>query len=183
MAAAATSQTLIVFAYGSNMLSDRIRERCPSATALGMAELSGYELRWHKRSRDGSGKCDVVPVGDASKVVYGVLYEITVGNKGALDRAEGLGQGYEERQVEVVCGGHRRAASIYYATEIDPSLKPSSQYKAFVVAGAKEHNLPGAYVERLMATETMQDPTDLSVTNRQLLAAKPEPDIIDEAAL
>ena len=32
-------ETLTAFAYGSNMLTSRIRERCPSARPLGMAEL------------------------------------------------------------------------------------------------------------------------------------------------
>lgn len=48
--------SFITFAYGSNMPTARIRARCPSAVAMGVAELRGYELRWHKISNDGSGK-------------------------------------------------------------------------------------------------------------------------------
>ena len=54
--------SFITFAYGSNMPSARLRGRCPSARAIGIAELRGHELRWHKRSKDGSGKCDIVAV-------------------------------------------------------------------------------------------------------------------------
>jgi AIG2 family protein len=154
----AVTLTFVAFAYGSNMLTGRIRKRCPSAAALGMAELHGHELRWHKRSRDGSGKCDVVQTNDASAVVYGVLYEISVGEKLALDKAEGLGNGYEAKNAEVAFNDAPRMASIYHATDIDPSLKPYTWYKAFVVAGAKEHNLPGKYIERLVATEAIEDP-------------------------
>jgi hypothetical protein len=140
------------------MLTGRIRKRCPSAAALGMAELHGHELQWHKRSRDGSGKCDVVQSNDGMAVVYGVLYEISVGEKLALDQTEGLGNGYEKKYAEVAFKDAPRMASIYHATDIDPSLKPYTWYKSLVVAGAKEHNLPESYIERLVATDALEDP-------------------------
>jgi gamma-glutamylcyclotransferase len=154
----ATIGTFVVFAYGSNMLTGRIRNRCPAAAVLGVCELPRHELRWHKRSRDGSGKCDVVQANDPTEVVYGVLYEIPLGERPALDRTEGLGDGYEVKNTEVAFKGAPRMASIYYATDIDPSLKPYTWYKAIVVAGAKEHNLPGTYIERLVAVDAAEDP-------------------------
>jgi len=53
-----TTETILYFAYGSNMLSARLQERAPSATAIAIGKISGHRLCWHKRSRDGSGKCD-----------------------------------------------------------------------------------------------------------------------------
>jgi hypothetical protein len=123
-----------------------------------MAELRGYDLQWHKRSTDGSGKCDVAQSNDESIKVYGVLYEIPVEEKPALDRAEGLGSGYEEKAVEVAFRGAPRSASVYYAIDIDTSLKPYTWYKKLVVAGAKEHALPVSYIDRLMATDAVVDP-------------------------
>ncbi len=153
-----TTETFVAFAYGSNMLTRRIRNRCPSAAALGMAELRGHELQWHKRSLDGSGKCNVVQASDATAVVYGVLYKNPVGERLALDRAEGLGSGYEAKNAEVAFKGASRTASIYHATDVDRSLKPYTWYKAFVVAGAKARNLPETYIERLVATDDLEDP-------------------------
>jgi gamma-glutamylcyclotransferase len=46
------------FAYGSNMSLSRLRERVPSAEAVGCFSLNGHDLRFHKLSKDGSGKCD-----------------------------------------------------------------------------------------------------------------------------
>ena len=154
----ANAKTFVTFAYGSNMLSSRIKERCSSACPLGIAELHGYELKWHKRSKDESGKCDVVQSKDANQIVYGVLYEITESQKSDLDKAEGLGNGYEAKQVQVVFKGTARTVSIYVATKMDSSLKPYTWYKAFVVAGAKEHKLPSKYIEHLEAAEATQDP-------------------------
>ena len=169
----ARTQTFVVFAYGSNMLTTRLQERCSSARALGTAELRGYALRWHKRSRtDGSGKCDVVESAAAGAVVFGVLYEIALHEKRALDVAEGLGHGYEAKSVGVVFEGTKRAPLLYYATDIEPSLRPYAWYKAFVVAGAREHGLPAKYIDRLEATEATEDPDrERDARNRKILTA------------
>lgn len=148
----------ITFAYGSNMLTARLRERCPSARPLGMAELTGYELQWHKRSNDGSGKGDIVRTDGEGASVFGVLYEIAVDEKRALDRAKGLGYGYGETEIEVRRGADRLTVKAYVATDTDPTLKPYTWYRALVVAGAKEHGLPAVYVARLEAVSANQDP-------------------------
>ncbi|MER8472747.1 gamma-glutamylcyclotransferase [Mesorhizobium sp. M1328] len=153
------TKTITAFAYGSNMLTARLRERCPSARPLGVAELRGYELRWHKRSRkDGSSKCDVIQSTSAGASVFGVLYEIAVSEKADLDRAEGLRSGYDEAEVKLHTAGGEIAAVAYVATDIDPDLKPYSWYHAFVLAGAREHRLPETYVNILQSVVATQDP-------------------------
>ena len=140
------------FAYGSNMSSARLRQRTPSARALGIASLPGHALRWHKLGRDGTGKCDIARCGEgANEVVWGVLYEIAVAEKEALDRIEGLGIGYSEAQVCVKTGAGGVWALTYRAKpgRIEPSLKPLPDYKAHVLAGAVEHGLPAHYVAAL----------------------------------
>ena len=115
-------------------------------------------LRWHKRSNDGSGKCDIVSVSSPKAHVFGVLYRVAVREKCALDKAEGLGQGYTEIDIDVLCEGVRTAAKAYQATDIDHTLKPYSWYQALVVAGAKEHRMPKEYISQLEAVATQEDP-------------------------
>jgi hypothetical protein len=153
-----TADSFVCFAYGSNMLTARIRERCASVQTLGVVELRGYELRWHKRSKDGSGKCDIVQTALPGASVFGVLYEIAVSEKAALDEAEGLGFGYDEAEIEVFRGADRLRAKAYVATTIDPTLKPYFWYRALVIAGAREHGLPANYVAQLQAVPVDQDP-------------------------
>ena len=138
------------------MLLARLRERCPSARSLGVAQLPGYQLRWHKRSTDRSGKCDVVPV-RVDHAVIGVVYESDANEKAALDQAEGLGHGYDEKDATVILTGDAVTVSIYFATKVDPALKPYTWYKALVVAGAKEHGLPSPYIANLQAVEASED--------------------------
>lgn len=148
----------ITFAYGSNMPTARLRERCSSARAFGVAELPGYELRWHKKSKDGSGKCDIVPTSQPGVSVFGVLYEIASGEKASLDRAEGLGAGYDETEIEVYRAADRLTVKAYVAAATDPTLKPYSWYRDLAIAGAKEHRLPDDYIARLEAVPADQDP-------------------------
>ncbi len=150
---------LIYFAYGSNMLTSRIRDRrrCPSAKVLGMAELRGYKLRWHKKSSDGSGKCDIIGGKKPDISVFGVLYEISSSEKENLDKAEGLGAGYEEIEVEVLFGLELVKAIANKATKINPVLRPYSWYRELVVAGAKEHGLPPDYIARLESVSATED--------------------------
>ncbi|MCF8057186.1 MAG: gamma-glutamylcyclotransferase [Desulfocapsa sp.] len=89
------------FAYGSNMSLNRIRQRVPSALMLGMFSLEYHELRFHKHGRDNSGKCDAYYTNDSSNTVLGVLYQIDKSGKVILDRAEGVGCGYDEKEVIV----------------------------------------------------------------------------------
>jgi gamma-glutamylcyclotransferase (GGCT)/AIG2-like uncharacterized protein YtfP len=148
---------LLNFAYGSNMLSARLRQRVPGARLIGTATLRGHALRWHKVAKDGSGKCDIVAA-ESGSVVHGVLYEIPAHEKKILDRFEGLGFGYEEKDVLVQCRTAMLPASAYVATHVDDSILPFTWYRALVIAGAVEHGLPIAYVNELRAIDARLDP-------------------------
>lgn len=152
------------FAYGSNMLQARLMKRVHSAKSLGSAKLLGHRLEWHKRSKDGSGKCDIVETGIQTDIVHGVLYNIDPYEKPELDRAEGLGEGYDQKCVEVRQKGRTKKAITYFVPHVDSRLKPYHWYKAFVVAGAREHDLPKAYVDALEGVKSVQD---LDTTRRE----------------
>jgi gamma-glutamylcyclotransferase len=107
---------ILYFAYGSNMLSRRLRARVPSAMPIAKGFVSEHRLTFDKVSIDGSGKCDTEKTGVPKDRVYGVVYKIDGTDKPALDRAEGLGNGYAEKCVEVVTDGGTVLAKAYYAT-------------------------------------------------------------------
>src|SRR5260370_5695196 len=160
------------FAYGSNMLTARLRERVPSATAIGIGQLVGHAVRWDKRSwRDGSGKCDAEATGRQGDVVWGVVFELDPDDKPALDKAEGLGAGYIEKMVNVLTEAGPVTAVTYYATDKDASLRPYHWYKALVIAGGREHALPPSYRSRLELVVTVPDPNPTRAsTHQQLLS-------------
>lgn len=131
------------------MLTARLRYRVPSCVILGNARLPEHRLSFHKRSIDGSGKCNAFFTGVEADAALGVIFEIPRNEKRELDRAEGLGGGYHEKSVMVILpDGASIAAQTYVADTkyIDDNLRPYSWYKEFVTRGAQEHSLPREYI-------------------------------------
>ena len=156
--------TILYFAYGSNMSTRRLVARVSSARAVSVAMLSGHSLEFHKIGKDGSAKCDAVYTDDLNDVVHGVVFEMALSEKPVLDRIEGLGRGYAEKDVIVSSeSGKEFKAVTYYATNIDALLKPRDWYVEHVLRGAREHGLPSEYIGRIEAIESVPDPDNYEV--------------------
>jgi gamma-glutamylcyclotransferase len=141
------------------MSTPRIRQRVASAAAVCAARLHEHSLRFHKKSVDGSAKCDILHTRDHDDVVHGVLFNIDVRDKRILDGFEGLGNGYESKQVRIKRpDGRVVIAATYNATRIDASLQPYHWYKEHVLRGAREHALPAGHIAAIEAVESMDDP-------------------------
>lgn len=152
------------FAYGSNLLTRRLTNpaRAPSAVALGGAWAPGFVMRFHKIGTDGSGKCTLIPTGHHADVVPGVLYEFADSDLPGLDREEGVHLGgYARHSVRLrLPDGGPAEAMTYIASEqyIDAACVPFDWYRDVVVAGAREHGLPPAWVDELARTPAVADP-------------------------
>jgi hypothetical protein len=143
------------------MLLERIKKRVPSARVRGVASLGGYALRFNKLSKDGSGKANIVPSADPRAVVYGVLYDLDDDERPRLDRAEGLGNGYQIRHVRVKrAGSDAEEESFTYVASpeaIRDDRPPFRWYKDMVIKGATQNHLPEPYVHQIEAIETVED--------------------------
>lgn len=170
-------EPVVYFAYGSNMSTARLRERMPSCQPLGTATLPGHSLRFHKRSIDGSGKCNAFRRGNDHYVV-GVLFRFDPAEHDKLDEAEGVGRGYEHAMVTVINEeGRRRKVLTYVATpsHIDDRLQPYGWYKEFVLSGAEEHGLPTEYVaEHIRAVEGIEDPNKKRDEKQRAILKRPQ---------
>jgi len=160
---------MLYFSYGSNMSIRRIGRRIPSVRAVTVAKLPRHQLLFHKVGRDGSAKCDAAETPDTNAHVVGVVFDICASGERALDRAEGLGRGYDIKTVSVESrDGQLIDVATYYATHIDASLKPFHWYKTHVLVGAREHQLPDPYVQFIEGIESISDPD--SIRHRSELA-------------
>ncbi len=146
------------FAYGSNMSFTRISARVPSASVICTCTLYQHELRFHKHGQDNSAKCDTYFTGRHTDYVLGVLYEMDPLHKARLDRIEGLGKGYNLKQVELIAKNNQRLSAItYFATYFSTSLKPYDWYMYHVISGAIESALDKEYIQRIERIETIKD--------------------------
>ena len=137
------------FAYGSNMLTERLKPRCRSAVAIGVAEVAGRAIEFSKRGEDRSGKATLT---ESNRSAFGVVYEIDNAELCELDTHEGKkGRGYyrDDHFAVTLADGSTIHAKTYLASMPEDHLKPYDWYLALVIAGAREHNLDPEYVAGL----------------------------------
>lgn len=150
---------MLYFAYGSNMSAPRLGERVGITSVVGVATLANHVLQFYKQSDDGSAKCNIAYVTERDLSVLGVVFDLPESEKPALDRFEGVGQGYEVRTMTVtLVGGQGIKVFTYWATKIDPRLKPYHWYKHHVLHGARTAGLSNHYIARIEAVESIEDP-------------------------
>lgn len=164
--------SILYFAYGSNMLEQRLQKRCRSARAIGAGWAEGYSLAFSKKSKDGSGKATLAKAADPASRVYGVIFSLDLNDQDALDREEG--QGYER------VGGFRITAApdakpldaiTYIARQdrIETELFPYDWYLNLVIAGAEQADLPEDYIDHLRRAQSAPDPDPDRPTHIQAL--------------
>lgn len=156
--------TLLYFAYGSNMDWDQIRERCPSARFCGVAVLLDHRIAFSRYST--TRRCGVADaVGNEGREVWGVVYDIDELDIGHLDKKEGFQPGtiknpYIREQRHVFLDGHREkplTVAIYFATPEPGTHLPSQRYKDLILSGAKYWHLPENYIRDILEPIHVQE--------------------------
>ncbi len=116
------------FAYGSNMHTPRMQERCPSARIIGTGVLRGWRAVYDKPSTDGTAKRNIRP--SAGAETHGVVYEIDDHERAALDAAEPRYTPFDTP--------HGLA---YHYAGAPAQVPPAAWYVALVEAGARAHGI------------------------------------------
>ena len=116
--------TFLYFAYGSNLLTERIHFQNPSATFKGVAKLDGYRLDFRLPTKVRVSKhvkknlhsdrvlqrwngCAATITESPEESVYGCLWELDMDHLQTLDNQEGVWKGFYERiKVEVWMNAH-----------------------------------------------------------------------------
>jgi len=147
------------FGYGSNTERGTfLARRGMTPLEVRIGRLDDFELRFDLGV--GRGERGVANVaarrGDH---VWGVLWRITSEQAEHLDRTEGVHRGYYRRLPVCVAtpSGESVPAFTYHSFRGRPGCKPSRRYLGLLVAGARQHGLPEAWVERLRAFELARD--------------------------
>jgi gamma-glutamylcyclotransferase (GGCT)/AIG2-like uncharacterized protein YtfP len=132
----------LYFAYGSNMDAKAMGRRCPRSKALGLARLERHRLAV---MREGW----LTAVHASSSAVHGVLWDLALSDIAALDRYEGLSQGFYVKLTQpVVAERGPKQAIIYFGVNAGPgAARPA--YLAEVLAAARSWPLPAEGVEAL----------------------------------
>ena len=151
---------MLIFAYGSNMNWNQMRERCPSSRFVGIAVLHDHRLAFTRGSSSrGCGVADVVSVDGAR--VWGVVYEISDLDVGNLDACEGFSPGrdknsYYRRESLVLLDGEDQrplTVSAYFGDPQPNPPLPNDAYKNLIFEGARHWRLPEEYIRELEQIE------------------------------
>lgn len=152
------------FAYGSNLDQIQMAHRCPDATLVGNAKLTGHRLCFPRNSPVRG--CAVASFeAHADSVVWGVIYELSDEDIARLDAREGydpINPSAVNRYVRIDVSvqqtpGQTVEAVTYIAVPDDSEGKPSEDYMKHLISGAVAHGLPSEYIEMLSAIETSKD--------------------------
>lgn len=145
---------MLYAAYGSNLHPVRLVRRTPSAELLGARFVPGWQLTFHKRSPDRSGKCMVTPCGSG---IFVAVYDIDEAEKQVLDEIEGVGNGYRDDRINVPDFGRCRT---YLPQDdwIDTTLRPWDWYRDLVWLGCRYHGFPAAYCDAIASVTAPFDP-------------------------
>ena len=137
------------FGYGSNLSSVMMRDWCPDYQLIGTGQLIGWELIFTRFSeRWGAGVADIIQ--QENSIVWGGLYQISEADLVSLDIKESNGQHYQRISCDVIVDDVSYKAFSYVV--IDKSNQPiptSKAYKNTMLTGARELNLPEAYIEKI----------------------------------
>jgi gamma-glutamylcyclotransferase (GGCT)/AIG2-like uncharacterized protein YtfP len=142
------------FAYGSNMDSHQMAQRCRNATPAGLGTLTDHRFIINQR-----GVSSVVPSSGAR--VHGRLWSLTVQDEETLDQYEGVPKGFYRKvllNVERPSGAGPGRALVYVASD-QKAGTPREGYLEQVLAAARALSLPPEYMAEL---ETWQVPPKVS---------------------
>ncbi|KAI0187255.1 hypothetical protein F4808DRAFT_463571 [Astrocystis sublimbata] len=172
-------KTRLYFAYGSNLSTTQMQNRCPSSTPMGLAHLQGWTWIINRRgyanivinrhqpvshdhkpeektqASDDSFR-EQPPNTTAGPGVYGLMYQLNPEDEKRLDMYEGVGYAYERVMLEVVWAAVPDANNGHGASPsaTNPSFRPDP----LLPGDVSEHQaheqatsrMPGKKVEALV---------------------------------
>ncbi|XP_003406972.1 gamma-glutamylcyclotransferase [Loxodonta africana] len=149
--------SFLYFAYGSNLLTERIHLQNPSATFCCVARLQDFKLDFGnpqgKQSPTWHGGIATIFQSPGDEV-WGVIWKVNKSNLSSLDKQEGVSSGmYVPIEVKVYTQEKKEITCRSYQMKNYVSAPPSPQYKMVICLGAKENGLPLEYQKKLKAIE------------------------------
>merc|ERR1711990_1151446 len=151
--AAGNGGKFLYFAFGSNLLRERLHISNPSAVFKAIARLPAHRLEFNYFSRRWQGAAATIVEAD-NEEVWGVLWELSIEHLTTLDAQEGVPTVYNRKTVTVeVDGGEEEAFTYFLVKPVEEDRRPSAVYLDVIVRGAKENGLPEEYIEKLQSIE------------------------------
>ncbi|KAL3859726.1 hypothetical protein ACJMK2_009927 [Sinanodonta woodiana] len=151
----------LYFAYGSNLLKERLQMLNPSAEFVTVAKLQDYALEFRTYGNDPmESRWKGAPASiyqSLGACVWGCVWELRNEHKKTLDRQEGVhAHIYKPFEVNVISQHgqplHCRTYMLNRSCD-EFDARPSPQYLDIIIRGAEQNQLPADYIAKLKAVE------------------------------
>jgi len=129
------------FAYGSNMSSKQMAQRCPQSRRLGPALLTGW--CWFIAA---DGYASVRP--NVQSSVEGVMYDVSSSDEAALDLYEEVSIGAYTKSKLPVEHNHQIVTALVYTNTAIGEGQANAEYSSTLIEGASDAGLSEAYFIR-----------------------------------
>lgn len=131
-------KTKLYVAYGSNLNTAQMANRCPTATVYGKGYIDDYELIFRRVATIDKKAKSRVPVG---------VWEIQPRDEMALDRYEGYPHLYRKEMITVNLGKEQVEAMVYIMNETQGRYAlPHKTYYDTIDVGYKDIGLDTRYL-------------------------------------
>jgi len=139
------TESLVYFAYGSNLKKEQMDERGVVVYKNYKGFIKNYKLEFNKKSIDGSSKANITK--SDGEIVWGICYELDAAGFENLRKHE---KGYEKLEVAVYDENQEVlfTAKTFISNKICDKL-PTKDYLDKIIEGAKQHELPKDYIEKI----------------------------------
>ncbi len=135
------------FAYGSNMLTERITDRLGPVEKTGLGILRNHQLVFNRLGTYlPGGVASVVP--RLGSDVLGVIWKIDAVQLKTLDIIEDP-EAYSRETVGVDLEHNNSVECLTYISLAQGYHPPSEEYLSYLIQGAEEHGFPARYVRNL----------------------------------
>lgn len=149
-------ETLLYFAYGSNMDQKRMNDRECKFKNVQKATLKDFEIVFNKKSLKIPNVTFANIIPNSKSVVEGMLYTVEKDKIKFLDKFEGYPRHYDRKEILVESEGKEIMAWVYIAQkEWIGNGHPTREYLNFILEG--KDFLSESYYNMLKNTITMKE--------------------------
>ncbi|GHV24411.1 gamma-glutamylcyclotransferase [Clostridia bacterium] len=120
-------------AYGSNLNTEQMSSRCPTARIVGQSEIKNYRLIF--RGRKDNAVATIEPFKDGKVPV--LIWEIMPSDEKSLDIYEGFPIFYRKKNIKVELNKTPIKTMVYIMNEGRPTETPSCYYYSTIRQGYK----------------------------------------------
>ncbi|MAQ77504.1 hypothetical protein CL684_03185 [Candidatus Campbellbacteria bacterium] len=139
--------SILYFAYGSNIDQQRMKKRCSTAEFLSKGFISNYNICFNRKGTYIEGGVASIE-SNKGRNVYGIVYKISKEDLDTLDYIEDP-SAYIRKSIKVQIPNNKFLNCYLYVSIPEIEISPNQEYLENIIKHASVHNFPEEYIDYL----------------------------------